>query len=529
VQNNRSGKNTLKLSGLRHKLGITNLKLNIVANLVGRGWIAILSLALVPLYVHFMGIESYALVGIYTTLFSIFTLLDVGLSTSLNRELARLSIQENKATEARNLVRTLEIIYWVFTGVIALVLLLLVPVIAKDWIRPETLTADTIRQALYLISLVIAIQFPFILYTGGLYGLQRQVLLNALLISMATLRGVGALLILWFISPTIQAFFAWQLFTSILQTALGALLLWKSLPKSGVTPQFKKTLFLNIWRFAAGMTMTGLLGILLNNLDKIILSNLLTLENFGYYTIAATVSTALYMIVVPIFNVVFPRFSQLVLLEDEEILKKTYHSSCQILSIIVLPIALTIAFFAPEILSVWTGNQKIVENAHWPLSLLIIGMALNSLMNIPYALTLAYGWMKFPIYQNIISVVLLIPLLLWATANYGMIGAATTWIILNSGYILIGVQVMHTRLLKSEKWKWYSQDVGLPLVGTLSLIMLGRWLLPSQAPVLVVIPYIGLVLSISGVSAFLITPNSRNWLKAKLRTLKLKNESNDYE
>ena len=48
-----------------------------------------MSLAFVPLYIKFMGIESYGLVGIFVSLPALFGVLDMGLSTTLNRELTK--------------------------------------------------------------------------------------------------------------------------------------------------------------------------------------------------------------------------------------------------------------------------------------------------------------------------------------------------------------------------------------------------------------------------------------------------------
>ena len=61
------------------------IKQNIIANFGGKAWQALMSLAFVPLYIKFMGIESYGLVGIFTSLLALFGLLDMGLSTTLNR------------------------------------------------------------------------------------------------------------------------------------------------------------------------------------------------------------------------------------------------------------------------------------------------------------------------------------------------------------------------------------------------------------------------------------------------------------
>jgi hypothetical protein len=55
----------------------------------------------------------------------------------------------------------------------------------------------------------------YIKFTGieswGLMGLQRQVLLNAINMVANTLRGIGAVLLLWLVSLTIQAYFLWQI------------------------------------------------------------------------------------------------------------------------------------------------------------------------------------------------------------------------------------------------------------------------------------------------------------------------------
>src|SRR5512140_2568781 len=68
-----------------------HLSRNIAANFVGTLWTALMGPALVSVYVRLMGIEAYGLIGILTTLQAAFTLLDLGLSTATNRELARLS------------------------------------------------------------------------------------------------------------------------------------------------------------------------------------------------------------------------------------------------------------------------------------------------------------------------------------------------------------------------------------------------------------------------------------------------------
>jgi O-antigen/teichoic acid export membrane protein len=206
------------------------LERNVSANFAGSIWQTIMGLAFIPLYIKFMGIESYGLMGIFATLQVVFGLLDVGLGSTLTREMARLSALPSKEQEMRNLVRTLEILYWCIAVFVGTLVVSLSPLIAHHWINAGQLSPRTIEQALLIMGFVIALQMPIGFYSGGLMGLQRQVLLNAINISIGTLRGAGAVLILWLVSPTIHAFLLWQIFISIIHTFFLAMFIWRRLP-----------------------------------------------------------------------------------------------------------------------------------------------------------------------------------------------------------------------------------------------------------------------------------------------------------
>jgi O-antigen/teichoic acid export membrane protein len=493
---------------------LSQIKLNILANFAGKGWNAIMLVALVPQYIQILGIEAYGLIGFFTTLQAVFALLDLGLSTTLNRETARLSARAGSEQETHDLVRTLEIIYWFVAIVIVFVVALLVPLIAGYWVNAQHLSTDTIRQSIFMIGVAIALEFPFALYSGGLIGLQRQVQLNGIVITIATLRGLGALLVLWFISPTIQAFFIWNAIVSLAQTFLSALFLWRGMPEAAAPARFRGALLATIWRFAAGLTGISFLSVLLTQMDKIILSKFLTLEAFGYYTLATVVASSLYMIINPIFTALFPRLSQMIGRDAKEDIISLYHNSCQLMSVILLPIAIMVALFSKDILLVWTHDPQIAERSYVLVSLLIIGTAFNGLMTIPYALQLAYGWTKLAFYQNLAAVLLLGPLMFWATRHYGAVGAAIVWIMLNAGYVLIGIQVMHKRLLRGEKLRWYIQDVGLPLLATLAVASVGRWFFPVQASIVTIIVWLLPISALAIAASIVVAPFTSNQIKA---------------
>ena len=432
-----------------------------------------MGLVFVPFYIRLMGVESFGIVGVFTSLVGVLVVLDLGLSQAMNREMARLSSNAQDIHQLADTARTLEVVYWVVALVVGVTTAVLAKPIANYWLNPEQLTRSELQQALWIMGLVIALRWPVSLYMGGLNGLQRQVQVNILLIVVATIQGVGALLVLWFVSPTIQAFFMWQAVMALIQVIVLRTALWRSLPP-GQNGAFSKKILKEIWRFAAGMSGISILTTILTQLDKVILSKILTLSEFGYYAFAATVAAVLFRLIGPVFTAYYPRLTELATKNDQQGLVNTYHQGSQLMAVVILPATFVLVFFSKEILEVWTRNPDMVLNSSLLISLLTIGNALNGLMHLPYALQLAHGWTKLAFYQNVVAVIILAPAIYFATLRWGAAGAAMAWIVLNMGYILIGIHVMHRRLLNKEKWRWYFSDVLKPIGAVVALSVLAR-------------------------------------------------------
>src|SRR5512143_4063407 len=212
---------------------MTVVKRNIIANFAGQGWTALMALAFVPLYIKFLGIEAYGLIGFYAMLQAIFQVLDLGLSQTMNREMARYSVLPEKAGEARDFVRTLEIGYWATGILLGAIFFLGAPYISIHWFRNGDLPPGDIRSSVMFMGVLVALQRPLSLYQSGLMGLQRQVFLNGIMIATSTLASVGALLALWLVAPTIRVYFIWQIIVCLLQVILTTIALWNYLPASG--------------------------------------------------------------------------------------------------------------------------------------------------------------------------------------------------------------------------------------------------------------------------------------------------------
>lgn len=497
----------------KQRMKAPSVKHNIIANFAGRAWSAIMGLVFIPLYIKFMGMEAYGLIGLFLSIVALLSILDMGLSSTLSRELARLSASQESAQESKDLVRTLEVVYWGVGILVGLGLVALAPIIANHWVKVQGIPLITIERTLMIMGFVIASQWPASLYSGGLIGLQRQVLLNEVRAAMATFQHGGAVLALWLISPTILTYFTWQIFASAAQTLLLAYSVWKSLPVTSQKSNFRTYLLRKNLHFAAGMMGISIMSIILTQTDKIVLSKLLTLTLFGYYTLAFNLANSLAQLVNPIFSALFPKFSQLTENDHESRLSEYYHKSCQLVSVIILPVAGVLAFFSEQILKLWIRDPVIAQNSHLLLSLLVIGSALNALMTLPFGMQLAYGWTRLSFLKNVVAAIILVPLMLWLVKLYGAPGAAAVWIILNLGYFFIEIPIMHSRVLKPDMWRWYFQDVGLPLFVIVGTVLCSRILMPHTESSYINFIWILMTGLLALFASTLTAPFGREWIR----------------
>jgi O-antigen/teichoic acid export membrane protein len=503
-----------------HSKSPSGFKLDLLASLIGSVWSMLIQVACIPLYIRFLGIEAYGLIGFYLVLQAMLQVLDLGLSPTMNREMARYSVLPDKADEARDLVRTLEVGYWSIGIIIAIGLVIASPWIATHWIKASTIPVRSIRQAVMLMGAVAAFQWPVSFYQGGLLGLRKQVSFNVLRIIATTVSNGGAVLVLWLLSPTIQAFFLWMVAANALMLVFWTIFLWKSLPSATRAPQFDFALLRNCGQFALGMSGITAAALILTQSDKVIVSRVLTLKIFGYYTVGGTFGGGLGLIVTSMFNTTYPRFSALVAQGDERALARLYHRATQLMAVLVLPLAALLALFSTDVLRLWTRNSEVAHNAGPIAALLVIGSALNGLMYLPYTLQLAYGWTSIGLRITVGLTLVFVPAIWLMATTYGAIGAASMWPAFNCMYMAIGVPLTHRRLLKGEALRWLS-DIVLPLLSALLVAVVGKQLVVATlSPPVEIVVLLGLLFCAMGAAAF-VSSSIRPWLISQLLRIKV--------
>jgi len=500
-----------------------NTKRNIIANVGGRVWQSLMSFAFVPFYIHFMGVEAYGLIGVFTTLLAVFAVLDLGASTTVTRELSRLSGPEGQAN-ARTLTRTLEWIFWGVGVIIAASIAFSAHFIATKWLNVHSLAPEETIRAIKCMAITALLRWPGTLYTGALMGLRSHVTLNLISAFAAALQGLGAVLVLWLVSPSVTAFFTWQIIVAALQIVLLYAETWRRLRLKDHSAEFRWSVLRPVVAFSAGLTGITLMSTILMQLDKLMLSGLVPLKTFGYYTLASAIANVLAAAASAVFGAVLPSLSLLVAEDREEEVVRVYHKGSQLLSVLLMPVAAMIFFFSPELLAAYVHNPQIVKSAHAILSVLVLAFMFNSIMLMPLALQYAFGWTRLVLGTNIVVVIVFIPMLWLLITQFGAIGAAYAWLLVSASYILVMINMMHRRILPDEKMQWYVIDFGRPLVASFSIMGLVRLIMPSGIPLIAGLIVIGTAFGCALVATAAILPTIRIQI---LRTI-FKREENGY-
>lgn len=435
-----------------------------------------MGLAFIPIYVKYLGVESYGLIGLFGLLNAWLVMFDMGLAPALSREMARYIGGEHTAKTIKDLLRSVEAIGFGVGIFISIVIWLFSDWIAVNWVKSEHLSANTVSQAIVVMGIIIGLRILENIYRSGVIGLQKQIKLNFLAAIMATFRGFGAVVVVYLI-PTVGAFFVWQGIISFITLVIYAVTLNRMLPAARAS--FSLDALKSIRKFSGSMFIIAFLALLITQIDKLLLSRMLTLEEFGYYALAGTIVSALYMLPGSIATAIYPRFVEMVSSSNSKALISYYHKGSQLTTVLMGSSALVLIFFGGDLILIWTGSNSLAIQIAPLVRALALGALLNGLLWIPYQLQIAHGWTSLALRTNLVSIFIAIPSIIWATENYGAIGAAWVWVFLNCCYFFATISLMHHRLLTGEKWRWYFRDVGLPmLVGLITTITL-RMIAPN--------------------------------------------------
>ena len=459
-----------------------SLKSNIAANYASQLYTTLIGIALVPLYLQYMGSEAYGLVGFFAMLQAWFNLLDLGLTPTIARESARYHGAAMSAVAYRRLYRSLSLVFVCIAVVGGGALFVMAGAVAHHWLNIGHLAPADVLAAVQIMAVCVALRWMGGLYRGVVSGSERLVWLSGFNAVIATLRFVGVLGSMWIWGFTPIVFFWHQLAVAALEV-VGLLAMCHRLLPGGthITEHIGWSFrpIQPLLRFSLMIAFTSSVWVLVTQTDKLVLSGILPLAEYGYFTLAVLVAGGITIISGPISMAIMPRMARLHAEGNDEEIRRIYNQASQLVSVIAGSLAITLIVCTESLLFAWTGNREVTDATAPILRLYAIGNGLMALGAFPYYLQYARGNLRYHLIGNLVLVVLLTPAIIVAAMNAGGVGAGWVWVSMNAVYLVFWVGYVHSKLEPGLHWNWLVSNVFVILLPTLLVGMVLSRLQPD--------------------------------------------------
>jgi O-antigen/teichoic acid export membrane protein len=326
------------------------------------------------------------------------------------------------------------------------------------------------------------------------------------------------------VTPT--DFFAYQLIVALIEVG-GLVIVTYRLVRRAVAPHEKFSLnpLLGNLTFSLTIAFVATAWVVISQTDKLILSKLLSLADYGVFSIGVVAAAAINSVGGSFAQALLPRLTKLIAENDETTAVRLYGRSTQAVCLLVAPAATVLGLFAQPVLFAWTGNPSVAHHAAPILAFYAIGNSWVALSMFAYFIQYAKGDLRLHFIGQAGLFIILVPLFLWSARLAGGVGTGLVWATVNGLYFLFWVPVIHNRVLKGEHWHWLTRDIAPILATSAAVGLLIRFLLPQPSGRISQLIFVAFASSLSLAAAIAASSEARLWLSARTRLVALRHEN----
>lgn len=505
------------------------LQFNVLSNLSASVWLATVTLLAVPVLYRTLGPDRYAVVGLFLLAIQWVAFLDLGLSPALGRFAAQQNRPGGSHAKLRFLLSRFEL------GSIGLALLLtgLGAVVLRpgggllqQW-KQGAVLADNI--GLMLLG-TVALRLIANLYRAGLTGLELQGRVSFISSITISLRLGVPILLAAFGHLTLFMFFVVQLLVGLLEATIFRWQLSSVLGSQQleVEPQeIRRQALLGI--SIAGL---GLIWISSLQIDKLVMSTTLTATQFGHYTLAIQIASAVTLLTVPLQTAVLPRMTAHLAAGENEQTAQIYTLSSVLCIAIGLAATTGILVCGEQLVGLIVGDSgnsaaelgavadtsssSLLTDLRLVIALYVFSNAIVAVMALNYALQNAVGDLRWHWAGTVLLTAIQMPLL-YTVAQRGDIQLmAQVYLATMLGYVLLWFPQAHSRYLHGGHWRWLRAALLQPLSIGLPVAALSVWMSAGEANVLIKLVQGSITFVVVASATALSNSNIRKWLYVRM-------------
>jgi O-antigen/teichoic acid export membrane protein len=402
---------------------------NALYNLFGQSSLLLLGFLAARFLFRGLGEDAFGLILFATTLNAVMAnVLDLGLTATTVRVVA---VHRRDVGYVVAYVRTATLLYWSVYVLLVCAAYLTVPAIVTHWIHLSTLSPASAAPALFILLTGAFSSLPRNLYSSLFRGLQRMEFNNVIEVGLNAVQQVGTVAILVF-GGGLMTVALWMLLVYAVAALTYLALLTRFLPVGALLPGFSRQAVADQWKYAASVGGSSVLSAAFVQSDKVVVSKLLPLSAFGYYTFAWTAVWRVAALATVVSQAAFPSLAALIQSGDRPRVVEQFRRLQDVVCYATaVPIA-ALGFMALPAFGYLFGT-RVAESLLTPVLLLCLAYYMHATLIMLMAVAGAAGRPDLLTRLNLIAVFTFLPALVLLVIFFGLTGAGLAWL---SYYVL---------------------------------------------------------------------------------------------
>jgi hypothetical protein len=141
-----------------------------------------------------------------------------------------------------------------------------------------------------------------------------------------------------------------------------------------------------------------------------------------------------------------------------------YRGATQFVAVLAGAATVTLVVCAESFLWAWTGDRELAQSTAPILALFVAGNGILTLAAFPYYLQYSIGDLRLHVIGNCLFLLIFVPTVIYASVNYGALGAGYTWLGMNLVVLLAWLPWVHSKFFAGLNWNWYIHDIAMVII-----------------------------------------------------------------